>query len=180
MRSIPPMVRALVIFAVAVLISRLIAAMLLMMLRADRTSALAGAMILIAVVMRIGGPIIGLFLAISDYRRMTRDPTKPSIIRVALSGDDRAKKTLSAMLFAFGLPAGLALMVFGLSMVIPAAWGAGGGDMPPGHGDPATMQVGWVLLYLSIGMAVVGLGLVAASLFAGIILLWNRGRSRGL
>jgi hypothetical protein len=76
-----------------------------------------------------------------------------------------------------GLVVGFSLAIFGASMVIPAAWGAGGGDMPPGHGDPATMQVGQFMLYAAIGIALVGAALFVTSLIGGIVLLLTLGKN---
>lgn len=82
------------------------------------------------------------------------------------------------ILVSIGIPLGMMLMVFGGMMVIPAAWGAGGGDMPPGRGDPRTMQVDRVMLYAAFGIAIIGAAMQIASLIGGIVLLLTRTPSR--
>jgi hypothetical protein len=64
-------------------------------------------------------------------------------------------------------------------MVISAAWLAGGGDMPPGQGNPSDMLVGRTILYVSVGMAAAGVILSVTSLVLGIGLLLTREKNRG-
>jgi hypothetical protein len=69
---------------------------------------------------------------------------------------------------------GFSLILISAAMVIPAAWAWGGGDMPPGKGDPATMQVGQVLLYGCAAAAGLGAILILSSAITGVILLMRR------
>ena len=78
------------------------------------------------------------------------------------------------ILVGVGIAVGFTLLVLGGSMVIPAAWMAGGGDMPTGHGVPSDMNLGLVVLYASIGAAIVGVLLILTSAITGIVLLITR------
>jgi len=78
-----------------------------------------------------------------------------------------------------GMPVGLVLMIFFGAMVIPAAWLAGGGDMPVGHGNPNDMRVGRSILYVSISMTAGGAILFVTALITGISFLLARKKPRG-
>jgi hypothetical protein len=166
-------VRASVIFAVILLISESCAALIWRNLPPNRTSSIAAALILTMAILEIGGPIIGLFLAISSYRRATRDPVKPTMIRTLLGGDAAERRKLLAIFVVVGISVGFSLLALGIVMVIPAAWLAGGGDRPPGPKTPQDPTI----LYIVIAMAAAGAVLLAASLVVGIILLLTRKRN---
>jgi hypothetical protein len=176
MRS--PIVRAIGIFAVVAIISWLTGWLLVVHLPANRTSLFSTLLMLSSAVLAIGGPIIGLFLAISHYHRNIRDPVKLPTVPLLV---DRARmRRRRATIFAvIGIPAGVALTIFFGGMVISAAWLAGGGDMPPGQGNPSDMLVGRTILYVSVGMAAAGVILSVTSLVLGIGLLLTREKNRG-
>lgn len=158
------------IFAVVVVILLLCARLLILNLPPDRTALLPTARILAAAVLTIGGPIIGLFLAITNYRRITGDPTKPPPLSASFAGRARMRRRRVTLFVAVGIPVGLGLMLFGGAMIIPAAWGASG-DMPPGPGNPSDMQFSRTLLYIVTGIAAAGAALLVTSLVTGIIVL---------
>ena len=175
MRS--PIVRATAIFAAVVITSWLAAWLLAAHLPVNRTSEVATLQILVAAVLTIGGPIVGLFLAICHYRREMRGAAEPSVVILPV---DRAavRRSRITRFVVIGLPVGLMLMIFFGSMVIPAAWLAGGGDMPVGHGNPNDMRVGRTILYVSISMTATGAILLVTSLVTGIGLLLTRKKLR--
>jgi hypothetical protein len=166
-------IRALATFVVVTLISWSCAALLGHFLPANRTSSTATAMILAAAVLAIGGPIIGLFLAINYYRRTTRDPHKPTVIQAILN-DAQARRRYALIFVAVGLSVGSSLLILGLVMLIPAAWLAGGGDRPPGSMKPSELQGPITIFRGVIAMAVGGAALMLAAAVVGVILLLTR------
>jgi len=176
MRS--PILRAILIFVGVTIISWLTARLLVLLLPANRTSSFATLQILAWAVLTIGGPIIGLFLALVHCRRNMRHPILPPPLPTFESRAQRRRRH-TTLFVAVGIPVGFMLMLFFGAMVIPAAWGASGGDMPLGHGDPADMQVGRTILFVVTGMAAVGAILLITSLIVGIGLLLTRRKNGG-
>jgi len=171
MRS--PILRAILIFVGVTIISWLTARLLVLLLPANRTSLSATLQILASGVLTIGGPIIGLFLALGHCRRNMRHPIQPPPLPTFESRAQRRRRR-TTLFVAISIPTGISLLLLFGGMVIPAAWLAGGGDMPAGHGNPSDMQAGTIILYVIIGMAAVGAILLVTSLVAGIGLLLTR------
>jgi hypothetical protein len=168
-------VRAIAIFAGVAIACWVSARLLFLGLPANRTSLAATVQLLAAAVLTIGGPIIGLFLAISHFRRsMPRNAKPPALPNVVSLADVRRRR--ATLFVAIGIPLGITLVLLFGSMVIPAAWLAGGGDMPAGHGNPNDMRVGQTILYVIIGLAGAGMVLLVSSLVVGIGLLLRRKR----
>jgi hypothetical protein len=177
MKSLPPIVRALAIFAIVVAISWAGAGLLIHILPANRTNQTASVEILISAILEVGGPIIGLFLAVNSFIRLTRDRNKPPPLPY-LASPGHPRKSRAAIFVMIGVPVGLAVMGLCGAMVIPVAWLAGGGDMPAGHGNPNDMQVGRAMLYIVFTLAGAGAILFVTALVIDISLLlrgrWNR------
>jgi len=174
MRSLPPILRALLIGVGILVISWTGADLIGRNLPANRTSSAAEALMLTMGILAIGGPIIGFFLAVGHYRRSTLDPAR--LLFTPFLDDPIQRRRRRAVRFVMvGLPVGFGLMIYFAAMVIPAAWLAGGGDMPVGHGNPSDMRVGWTVLCIVIGVAGVGAILFLTSLVVGIGLLLSRG-----
>ena len=173
MRPVPPSVRALLVLIVVVAASQLGAWLLLLILSPNHASTSSTCCILAWAALKFGGPIVGLFLAISTFIRHTRKAVDPSISG-HLPHIDRQVRSMLFIGFSFLL--GLTMTGLGLVMLIPAAWGASGGDMPPGYFKPSELQVERTILYAVIGTGVIGLVLLLGSLAAGVRLLltWER------
>jgi len=166
--------RSIAIFTIVVVASWVTTWLIARLLPANRTSLPASLLIVATASLEIGGPIVGLFLAISHFWRngqprsgLRPDPTIANRVRI---------RNRATIFVAIGIPIGVMLIVFFGGMVIPAAWLAGGGDMPPGHGNPSGMQVGRAIFFVSIAMAAVGAILLATSLIIVIGLLLTRRR----
>jgi hypothetical protein len=169
MRSQQRLLGPLTTLAVVWILSWSIATLLGNNLPVNRTSSVATGLILSAAVLVIGGPIIGLFLASAQYRRITRDPAIPSLLQT-LRTDAAARRKYARLLTIISFVIGVSLLALGITMLVPAAWLAGGGDRPLSAQNPPRPGI----LYFTIGMAAAGALLVLASGVVGFILLLTR------
>jgi len=146
-------------FVIVVAATWLPASLLEYNLPANRTSSFAAALILTAVVLKIGGPLIGIFLTASFLHRAAKDPARPPPPRLS-------RRQLAGNLVVVGICVGFGLLALGLVTLVPAAWLAGGGDRPPGPNTPTDPMI----LYIVIGIGVAGIVLLTVSLIGGLVL----------
>jgi len=164
-------VQSLLILAAVVVGSELCAWLLTLILPANRTSNFATICMLAWAVLKFGGPIVGLFLAISSLVRNSRNPSAVMEPGGSPVIDKRKRRVLFV---AIGLPVGFTLAGLGLVMIIPAVWLAGGGDMPMGYFKPSQLETQKMILYAIMGIGAVGIVLLISSLVAGVGLLLTR------